>query len=67
MHGLILSVEVESGQSVAKGQRLAVLEAMKMQHSITAPVDGTVATVAATSGQQVAAGDILIVIEEQGV
>jgi biotin carboxyl carrier protein len=52
---------------VAKGQRLAVLEAMKMQHSITAPVDGTVATVAATSGQQVAAGDILIVIEEQGV
>jgi geranyl-CoA carboxylase alpha subunit len=67
MHGLILSVEVESGQSVEKGQRLAVLEAMKMQHSITAPVDGTVATVAATSGQQVAAGDILIVIEEQGV
>jgi len=67
MHGLILSVEVESGQSVAKGQRLAVLEAMKMQHSITAPVDGTVATVAATSGKQVAAGDILIVIEEQDV
>jgi geranyl-CoA carboxylase alpha subunit len=67
MHGLILSVEVESGQSVAKGQRLAVLEAMKMQHSITAPVDGSVATVAATSGQQVAAGDILIVIEEQDV
>jgi geranyl-CoA carboxylase alpha subunit len=67
MHGLILSVEVESGQSVVKGQRLAILEAMKMQHSITAPGDGTVATVAATSGQQVAAGDILIVIEEQDV
>jgi biotin carboxyl carrier protein len=63
MHGLLLSVEVEVGASVSKGDRLAVLEAMKMQHGITAPIDGTVTVIGGKANQQVAAGDVLVVIE----
>lgn len=63
MHGLLLSVDVEVGASVSKGDRLAVLEAMKMQHGITAPIDGTVTVIGGKANQQVAAGDVLVVIE----
>ena len=63
MHGLLLSVDVEVGALVSKGDRLAVLEAMKMQHGITAPIDGTVTVIGGKANQQVAAGDVLIVIE----
>jgi geranyl-CoA carboxylase alpha subunit len=63
MHGLLLSVDVEVGAAVSKGDRLAVLEAMKMQHGITAPIDGTVTVIGGKANQQVAAGDVLVVIE----
>jgi geranyl-CoA carboxylase alpha subunit len=63
MHGLLLSVDVEVGSSVNKGDRLVVLEAMKMQHGITAPIDGTVTVIGGKANQQVAAGDVLVVIE----
>ena len=63
MHGLILEVHVSEGQSVRKGDRLAVLEAMKMQHQILAEVDGTVAGVACTAGDQVPAGELLVEID----
>ncbi len=65
MHGALLEVLVKPGDSVAAGARLAVLEAMKMQHDILAEVDGIIADVHAEAGAQVAADDLLIEIEEQ--
>ena len=61
MPGTVIAVPVESGADVVTGQTLLVLEAMKMQHSISAPGDGTV-TIAVTVGQQVSAGDVLAVV-----
>ena len=63
MHGQLLAIEVEAGQSVSKGQRLAVLEAMKMQHEIIAPADGTVVDIGAEAGKQIGAGDLIITLE----
>jgi len=63
MHGKILEISVAPGDTVAKGDRLLVLEAMKMQHDITAGADGTVAEVLQEAGTQVAAGDHLVDIE----
>ena len=64
MHGQLVSLLVEGEQSVEKDQRLAVLEAMKMQHEILAPVAGVVQQVSGQVGQQMAAGDVIMVIEE---
>ncbi len=63
MHGVLLEVDVEVGRVVAKGDRLAVLEAMKMQHEILAEVDGVVREVAAAVGQQIAADELILEIE----
>jgi geranyl-CoA carboxylase alpha subunit len=63
MHGALLEVFVEPGDQVEVGTRLAVLEAMKMQHDILAEIDGTVQEVLAAAGNQVAADDLLIEIE----
>ena len=60
MPGLIKSVTVGEGATVAAGTPLAVLEAMKMEHTLNAPISGRVAQVAVRVGQQVANGDILI-------
>ncbi len=64
MPGLVKSVHVTAGQSVKAGDRLAVLEAMKMEHSLTAARDGVVAEVLARAGDQVEAGAPLIRLEE---
>jgi 3-methylcrotonyl-CoA carboxylase alpha subunit len=53
MPGKIIAVEVAQGQTVTKGQKLLTLEAMKMEHTLTAPFDGTVAELSATPGAQV--------------
>jgi geranyl-CoA carboxylase alpha subunit len=63
MTGTITAVRVEQGQIVARGDVLAVLEAMKMEQQIMAPVAGTVTTVAVSTSQQVSARDILFVVE----
>jgi len=63
MHGKVLAILVEPGAVVQKGHRVAVIEAMKMEHSLTAPMDGTVTEVAATVGSQVAEGATVLVIE----
>lgn len=65
MHGVMVDVSVVVGESVCKGQTLAVLEAMKMQHEIVAAVDGVVESVNTAAGQQVAADDLLIVISNE--
>lgn len=64
MPGMVKAVFAEAGQEVAKGDRLAVLEAMKMEHSLLAPRDGVVAEVLADAGSQVEAGAALIRLEE---
>ncbi|MFM5953524.1 MAG: acetyl/propionyl/methylcrotonyl-CoA carboxylase subunit alpha [Novosphingobium sp.] len=53
MPGKIIAVEVSQGQAVTKGQKLLTLEAMKMEHTLTAPFDGTVAELSAVAGAQV--------------
>ena len=63
MHGALLEIAVAAGDRVMKGDRLAVLEAMKMHHVITAPVAGVVMEIAATAGRQIAAGDVVLLIE----
>ena len=63
MPASVVSVAVEQGQEVAAGQTVLVLEAMKMQHTITAPVDGVVGELAVTAGAQVESGAVLAVIE----
>ena len=65
MPGLVKSVHVSVGQPVRTGDRLAVLEAMKMEHALTAARDGIVAEVLAAEGQQVEAGAALIRLEEE--
>ncbi|WP_299874675.1 biotin carboxylase N-terminal domain-containing protein [uncultured Sulfitobacter sp.] len=69
MPGLVRSVDAVVGQAVAKGDRLAVLEAMKMEHALLAARDGVVAEVLAVAGDQVEAGAALVRLEaeEQGV
>ena len=65
MHGQLVSLLVDADQSVEKNQRLAVFEAMKMQHEILAPVSGLVQQLNGQVGQQMAAGDVIMVIEEE--
>ena len=66
MHGKVVAVFVQSGDRVEKGQRLAVVEAMKMEHALVAPATGEIAEVAAAPGEQVAEGARLIVIKTDG-
>ncbi|MFW2850527.1 acetyl/propionyl/methylcrotonyl-CoA carboxylase subunit alpha [Sphingomonas sp. TX0543] len=63
MPGRIIAVEVAAGDTVAKGQKLVTLEAMKMEHSLVAPFDGTVAELNAAAGGQVSEGALLARIE----
>ena len=60
--GMVTSVAVELNQSVAKGDRVLVIEAMKMQSTVYAPVSGKVVAIHAQVGQQVEAKDLLAVI-----
>lgn len=63
MPAAVVSVGVTEGQSVGKGDVVVVLEAMKMQHTITAPTDGVVAQLDVVPGAQVESGAVLAVIE----
>ncbi|WP_432255613.1 acetyl/propionyl/methylcrotonyl-CoA carboxylase subunit alpha [Limimaricola sp. AA108-03] len=65
MPGLVKRMRAEAGQAVEKGQPLAILEAMKMEHTLTAPRDGVVAEVLAREGSQVSDGDLLLTLEPQ--
>jgi 3-methylcrotonyl-CoA carboxylase alpha subunit len=60
MPGRIVALDVSAGASVQRGQRLLVLEAMKLEHNLLAPFDGTVAELSAQSGQQVVEGAVLL-------
>ncbi len=60
MPGRIIAVDVAAGDVVTKGQKLVTLEAMKMEHSLTAPFDGMVAELNAVSGAQVQVDALLV-------
>jgi acetyl/propionyl-CoA carboxylase alpha subunit len=62
MPGVVLRVHVAEGERVAAGDPLVVLEAMKMEHTITATVGGVVTTVAVREAGQVRTGDVVAVI-----
>ncbi len=62
MPGTVLAVEVAAGDPVKSGQPLLTVEAMKMEHQITAPLDGVVAELSAKPGQQAAMDEVLAVI-----
>ena len=60
MHGALIDVFVAPGDAVKKGDRLAVLEAMKMQHELTAQTDGEVAAVHFEAGAQIPADAVIM-------
>jgi 3-methylcrotonyl-CoA carboxylase alpha subunit len=64
MHGKLIALFVTAGEAVVKGQRLAIVEAMKMEHVLVAPRDGTVTEVAGEAGAQVAEGAKVVVLGE---
>ena len=64
MPGKVIAIHVSAGDAVEKGQTVAVMEAMKMEHSLVAPRDGVVAETGAELGAQVAEGTILVALED---
>ncbi len=63
MPGKVIAVDVSEGQTVKAGDRLMVLEAMKMEHALTAPFDGTVTELSASQDAQVQVEAVLCVVE----
>ena len=63
MPGKVIAVQVSAGQPVIKGQKLLTLEAMKMEHTLTAPFDGIVAELTVGAGAQVQVDALLVRIE----
>ena len=64
MPGKVIDLRVQPGDEVSRDQTLAVMEAMKMEHSLKAPRDGVVKAVGAEVGEQVAEGVMLVELEE---
>lgn len=60
--GIIISVDVKEGQAVKRGQKVAVVEAMKMENDILAECDGTVTAVHARKGDSVLEGADIVTI-----
>ncbi|PXF24374.1 MAG: hypothetical protein CXX71_00500 [Methanobacteriota archaeon] len=65
--GKVVTVEVAVGQSVREGDVVLVLEAMKMQNEVAAPISGTVTEINCAAGENVEANVPLIIIEAEGV
>jgi acetyl/propionyl-CoA carboxylase alpha subunit len=66
MPGRVVQVQAKPKARVAKGAPLVVLEAMKMEHALTAPFDGVVAEVLVAAGEQVSEGALLARLERAG-
>ena len=63
MTGKVISVDVKVGDAVKEGDVLCMLESMKMENPILAPVDGTVTEIGVTADQVVKPGEMIAVIE----
>ena len=64
MPGLVRAVHVKAGQKVVPGDVLAILEAMKMEHSLTVETAAVIGEVLVAENAQVAAGDLMIKLED---
>ena len=62
MPGTVISIAVAAGEEIVAGQTVAIVEAMKMEHTLTAPIDGTVEQVHAAAGASVALDQALVTI-----
>lgn len=60
--GIIISIDVKEGQAVKRGQKVAVIEAMKMENDILAEQDGTVTAIHANKGDSVLEGADIVTI-----
>jgi 3-methylcrotonyl-CoA carboxylase alpha subunit len=65
MPGKLIGLFVKAGDRVQAGDRLAVLEAMKMEHRLTAPFDAQVTSVLVSEGAQLAEGTLLVTLEKE--
>ena len=63
MPGMVITVAVGEGEKVKEGQKLMVLEAMKMETTVNAPKSGTIKKVQTPPGTQVEAGDLLVILD----
>ena len=63
MPGTVLRTAAAVGDTVTAGQPLLVLEAMKMEHRVTAPADGILAELRVAPGEQVELGTLLAVVK----
>jgi len=61
--GLILNVIVNTGDKVTEGQRIMVMEAMKMENDVNSPRDGVVKSISVKNGDNISEGEVLAVIE----
>jgi 3-methylcrotonyl-CoA carboxylase alpha subunit len=66
MNGRLVAIAVEEGDTVGAGQRLAVVEAMKMEHALVAPYAGVVRDLDANVGDQVEMGERIMWVEKEG-
>jgi acetyl-CoA/propionyl-CoA carboxylase biotin carboxyl carrier protein len=66
MPGTVIAVTVAIGDRVVRGQAIAVVEAMKMEHTLTAPFEGSVSDVRVAAGASVALDEVLVVIVPSG-
>jgi acetyl-CoA/propionyl-CoA carboxylase biotin carboxyl carrier protein len=65
MPGTVVAALAEAGQQVSAGQPLVIVEAMKMEHTVTAPADGVVAELTVKPGQPVRMDETLAVIQPE--
>jgi biotin carboxyl carrier protein len=65
MPGTVIAVSVAVGDAVAKGQPVAIVEAMKMEHTLTAPFDGDVSAVHVAAGSSVALDQLLVEVQRR--
>jgi acetyl-CoA/propionyl-CoA carboxylase biotin carboxyl carrier protein len=66
MPGTVLVIKVTAGEQVDEGQPLVIVEAMKMEHTVTAPVAGVVAELPVRTGQAVDMDAVLAVVRRDG-
>ena len=64
MPGVIHALDVSEGAKVSAGDRVAILEAMKMQHELIAGKDGKIGKIYFSTGEQVSADDLIMEIKE---
>jgi biotin carboxyl carrier protein len=61
--GTVLEIFIKTGQKVRKGELLMILDAMKMQNKLKAPMDGTVKSILVKKGDKVSKGTVLLALE----